>query len=155
MNYKRITMLLIILTLLMATTNIAFASDDVDIIIDDVDIIIDDDSNIILDETTLASNAELQVISKWCKLNNVVLYLMGDENQNGNDRPGNNIARETTIAIRTPKMQLSLRDANIWKYYNQQTLMNLEDSLRDTVTQEETSLVREEIDIEQLFLTNK
>ena len=102
-------------------------------------------SNIILDETTLASNAELQVISKWCKLNNVVLYLMGDENQNGNDRPGNNIARETTVAIRTPKMQLSLRDANIWKYYNQQTLMNLEDSLRDTVTQEETTLVRDRL----------
>lgn len=99
-------------------------------------------SNIILDETTLISNAELQAIAKWCTLNNVQLILVGDENQNGNSEPGNNIARETTIAVRTPKMQLSLRDGNIWKYQNQQTLMNLEDSLRDTDTSEETKLVK-------------
>lgn len=102
-------------------------------------------SNIILDETTLVSNAELQVIAKWCEINNVQLILVGDENQNGNDNPGNNIARETTIAIRTPKMQLSLRDGNIWKYQNQQTLMNLEDQLRDTDTNEETQIVRDRL----------
>jgi hypothetical protein len=61
-------------------------------------------SNIILDEATLTSNAELQVIAKWCKLNNIQLILIGDENQNGDNTPGNNIARETTIAVRTPKM---------------------------------------------------
>ncbi len=99
-------------------------------------------SNIILDETTLISNAELQAIAKWCTLNNVQLILIGDENQNGNSEPGNNIARETTIAVRTPKMQLSLRDGNIWKYQNQQTLMNLEDQLRDTDTKEETQIVK-------------
>lgn len=102
-------------------------------------------SNIILDETTLVSNAELQAISKWCEINNVQLILVGDENQNGNNNPGNNIARETTIAIRTPKMQLSLRDGNIWKYWNQQTLMNLEDQLRDTDTNEETQIVRDRL----------
>ena len=99
-------------------------------------------SNIVLDETTLVSNAELQVIAKWCEINNVQLILVGDENQNGNSNPGNNIARETTIAIRTPKMQLSLREGNLWKYQNQQTLMNLEDQLRDTDTKEETQVVK-------------
>lgn len=99
-------------------------------------------SNIILDETTLISNAELQAIAKWCEINNVQLILVGDENQNGNSNAGNNIARETTIAVRTPKMQLSLRDGNIWKYQNQQTLMNFEDQLRDTDTEEETKVVK-------------
>ncbi len=102
-------------------------------------------SHIILDETTLVSNAELQAIAKWCEINNVQLILVGDENQNGNSDPGNNIARETTIAIRTPKMQLSLRDGNIWKYQNQQTLMNFEDQLRDTDTVEETRVVRDRL----------
>ena len=99
-------------------------------------------SNLILDEATLVSNAELQAIAKWCKLNNIQLVLIGDENQNGDNTPGNNIARETTIAVRTPKMQLSLRDGNIWKYQNQQTLMNLEDQLRDTNTSDETTAVK-------------
>lgn len=102
-------------------------------------------SNIILDEATLSSNATLQAISKWSKINGVILNLIGDENQNGNSNPGNNIARETIIAIRTPKMQLSLRDGNLWKYQNQQTLMNLEDQLRDTVTKEETQVVRDKL----------
>ena len=102
-------------------------------------------SNIILDESTLISNAELQVIAQWCKINNVQLILVGDENQNGNSSPGNNIARETTIAVRTPKMQLSLRDGNIWKYQNQQTLMNFEDQLRDTDTLEEMHVVRDRL----------
>lgn len=99
-------------------------------------------SNIVLDEATLVSNAELQVIAQWCKLNNVQLVLLGDENQNGNSQSGHNLARETTLSIRVPKMQLSLRDGNIWKYQNQQTLMNLEDSLRDTEGVEETTAVK-------------
>lgn len=97
--------------------------------------------NIVLDEATLISNAELQVLANWCSLNNVKLILIGDENQNSDQNPGANIRRETTIALRTPKMQLSLRDANIWKYGNQQTLMNLEDKLRETDTADETEVV--------------
>lgn len=100
---------------------------------------------IVIDEATLISNAELQVISKWAELNGVFVILAGDENQNGDRTNGNNIARENTLAIRVPKLQLSLREANLWKYQNQQELMSLEDSLRDTTTKEETEVVANRI----------
>ena len=100
---------------------------------------------LIIDESTLYSNAELQVISKFCKENNINLLLIGDENQNSNMSTGWNLQRENTLAVRAPKLGMSLRETNLWKYQNYDTLQNLEDSLRDTDSTEETRVVRDRL----------
>lgn len=96
---------------------------------------------IVIDEATLFNNAKIQVLSKFCKLNGIQLLLAGDENQNGDNKAGWNISREFSLAVRTPKLGMSLRENNLWKYQNQDTLQNLEDTLRDTDTGEETQAV--------------
>ena len=96
---------------------------------------------IIIDEATLFSNAQLQVISKFCKLNGIQFVLAGDGNQNGDMSAGWNMSREFSLAIRVPKLSMSLRESNLWKFQNQDTLQNLEDSLRDTDSGEETANV--------------
>ena len=96
---------------------------------------------IIIDEATLFNNAKIQVLSKFCKLNGINLLLAGDENQNGDNKAGWNISREFSLTIRTPKLGMALRESNLWKYQNQDTLQNLENTLRETDTFEETSAV--------------
>ena len=100
---------------------------------------------IIIDEATLFNNAKIQVLSKFCKLNGIQLLLAGDENQNGDNKAGWNISREFSLAVRTPKLGMSLRENNLWKYQNQDTLQNLEDTLRDTDTGEETQAVNQRL----------
>lgn len=94
---------------------------------------------LVIDEITLFSNAEIQAICNWAKQNNISLFFAGDENQNGDSKEGNNISRENSIAFRAPKLSISLRDANIWKYQNQKILSFLEDNLRNTDKKDETS----------------
>ena len=94
---------------------------------------------LVIDEITLFSNAEIQAICNWANQNNVSLLFTGDENQNGDSKEGNNISRENSIAFRTPKLSISLRDANIWKYQNQKVLSFLEDNFRNTDKESETS----------------
>ena len=100
---------------------------------------------IIIDEATLFNNAKIQVLSKFCKLNGIQLLLAGDENQNGDNKAGWNISREFSLSVRTPKLGMSLREHNLWKYQNQDTLQNLEDTLRDTDTGEETQAVNQRL----------
>lgn len=100
---------------------------------------------IIIDEATLFNNAKVQVLSKFAKLNGIQLLLAGDENQNGDNKAGWNISREFSLAIRTPKLEMSLRENNLWKYQNQDTLQNLEDTLRETDTYQETSTVNQRL----------
>ena len=85
---------------------------------------------LIIDEITLFSSAEIQMLSEWAKLNNVDLLVLGDENQNGNQEAGYNIDPDYNIAFRTPRLSISLRQANYWKYLNQKPLEKMLDSLR-------------------------
>ena len=100
---------------------------------------------LIIDEATLFNNAELQLISKFCSANDIQLLLIGDENQNGDMSPGWNLFREHSLAVRVPKLGMSLRETNLWKYQNQDTLQNLEDQLRDTDSVEETKTVNQRL----------
>ena len=96
---------------------------------------------IIIDEATLFSSAELQIISQWAEKNNVNVLLLGDENQNGNNQAGQNIAPEFIFAFRTPRLSISLRQANYWKYINQKPLESLMDQLRTADTKEKVKLL--------------
>ena len=100
---------------------------------------------IIIDEITLFSNAEIQAIGMWAKENDVSLLFTGDENQNGDSTTGYNIARENLIAFRAPKLSISLRDGNVWKYQNQKILSELEDRLRDTDKKSESVAVAQSL----------
>lgn len=85
---------------------------------------------LIIDEITLFSNIQLQLLSKWAEINNVKLLFLGDENQNGNQEAGYNISPDFTFAFRTPRLSISLRQGNYWKYINQKPLEEYLDSLR-------------------------
>lgn len=86
---------------------------------------------LIIDEATLFNSAELHVLALWAKQNNVNLKLIGDENQNGNSESGRNLEPEYNFAFRTPRMSISLRQANYWKFINQKPLEQMMDSLRN------------------------
>ena len=85
---------------------------------------------LIVDEITLFSSAEIQMLGEWAKLNNVKLIFLGDENQNGNQEAGYNIDPNYLFAFRTPRLSISLRQANYWKYLNQKPLEKMLDELR-------------------------
>lgn len=85
---------------------------------------------LIIDEITLFSSAEIQMLGEWAKLNNVKLVFLGDENQNGNQEAGYNIDPNYLFAFRTPRLSISLRQANYWKYLNQKPLEKMLDELR-------------------------
>lgn len=85
---------------------------------------------LIIDEITLFSSAEIQMLGEWARLNNVKLVFLGDENQNGNQEAGYNIDPTYLFAFRTPRLSISLRQANYWKYLNQKPLEKMLDELR-------------------------
>lgn len=85
---------------------------------------------LIIDEITLFSSAEIQMLGEWTKLNNIKLIFLGDENQNGNQEAGYNIDPNYLFAFRTPRLSISLRQANYWKYLNQKPLEKMLDELR-------------------------
>lgn len=85
---------------------------------------------IIIDEITLFSSAEIQMLGEWAKFNNVKLLFLGDENQNGNQEAGYNIDSNYLFAFRAPRLSISLRQANYWKYLNQKPLEKMLDALR-------------------------
>lgn len=84
---------------------------------------------LVIDEITLFSNVELQLLSKWAEKSGTQLIFAGDTHQNGNKSLGFNIQPDYTFAFRTPEMKISLRDANIWKYKNQQAIIEQIDEI--------------------------
>lgn len=96
-------------------------------------------SHIIIDEATHFSTAELQIIAKFAKENNIQLILLGDPNQNGYRKKGlmGNIERESVLAWRTPKLFISLRDNNIQKIHNLQSLIDIIEKYQVTSTEEQ------------------
>lgn len=92
---------------------------------------------LIIDEATHFSTAELQVISKFTKENGIQVVLLGDPNQNGYNKIGlmQNLNRESIIAWRTPKLFISLRDNNVQKIHNLQSVIDIIDKLSNTSTE--------------------
>lgn len=86
---------------------------------------------IIIDEATHFNTAELQVISKFAKLNNIQILLLGDDHQNGSIQNGlmMNLDREVCLSWRTPKLFISLRDNNVQKSNNLLSIVGLIDQL--------------------------
>lgn len=86
---------------------------------------------IVIDEATHFNTAELQLISKFAKLNNIQVLLLGDDHQNGFVQEGlmMNLDREVCLSWRTPKLFISLRDNNVQKSNNLLSIINLIDQL--------------------------
>lgn len=85
---------------------------------------------IIIDEVTHFSNIELQILNEYANKNGIRILGLGDTNQNGFNRIGFNIDRETCFTIRAPKLSISLRDVNIQKQSNLETILDLLNQLR-------------------------
>ena len=100
---------------------------------------------LIIDEATLFSSAELHILSQWAQKNKISLLLIGDENQNGNNQSGQNLAPEFQFAFRTPRLSISLRQGNYWKYVNQKPLEQMMDSLRGADSTEQVKLVGKQL----------
>ena len=89
--------------------------------------------HIIIDEATHVNNVALQAISNWARKAGVRITLLGDENQRGVDTGTvSNLARETLLAFRTPRLNFSLRNASIWKVQNQNAIVSLMDKIRSS-----------------------
>lgn len=86
---------------------------------------------IVIDEATHFNTAELQVISKFAKLNNIQILLLGDDHQNGSVQDGlmMNLDREVCLSWRTSKLFISLRDNNVQKSNNLLAIINMIDQL--------------------------
>lgn len=86
---------------------------------------------IIIDEATHFNTAELQLISKFAKLNNIQILLLGDDHQNGSVQEGlmMNLDREVCLSWRTSKLFISLRDNNVQKSNNLLAIINMIDQL--------------------------
>ena len=76
---------------------------------------------IVIDEGTYYSNPEYQLLNTL----GIQVVVMGDPNQNGYQKPGGNIDREYCFTVRTPKLEISLRDNNLQNQDNQLATSNL------------------------------
>ena len=89
--------------------------------------------NIVIDEATHFNAAELLLIGKTCKENNIKLFLLGDEHQSGiqtKDGIGN-IEDNSIITWRTPDLYISLRNSNQVKVKNQDPLLQIIDKFTE------------------------
>lgn len=79
-----------------------------------------------LDEATHVNSVVLQHLSNWAVDNKVLLVAMGDLIQNGyeeHQKGFGNIGPESTLAVRTPKLKISMRINNIQKDDNVKTTL--------------------------------
>lgn len=94
---------------------------------------------IIIDEITHFSSNELQVLTEFAKLNNINLIFLGDTTQNGKFKENfyYNINPEITLAWRTPKLSISLRDNNLQKIINLRSLLQMSELFESVTTRTE------------------
>ena len=97
----------------------------------------------IIDEITHFSTLDLAILNKWAILNNVRLVTLGDESQSGysDDKKIANIDTDNCFVTRTPKLFLSLRDANIQKSKNQKNLATILDTLLENIADQDSWVV--------------
>lgn len=85
---------------------------------------------IIIDEVTHFSSIELQILNEYANQHGIRILGLGDTNQNGFNKIGVNIQRETCFTLRAPKLSISLRDVNIQKQSNLEKILDLLNQLR-------------------------
>lgn len=97
----------------------------------------------IIDEITHFSTLDLAILNKWAILNNVRLITLGDESQSGYSDKNKiaNIDTDNCYVTRTPKLFLSLRDANIQKSKNQKNLATILDTLLENIADKDSQAV--------------
>ena len=87
--------------------------------------------NLVIDEATHFNTVELLLISKFCKENNIKLFILGDEHQEGvytKNKIGN-LETNSLLAWRTPDLYISLRNGNQVKMKNQEPLLQIIDKI--------------------------
>ncbi len=84
---------------------------------------------IIIDEVTHFSGLEMQILNEFAKRNGISILALGDTNQNGFNGLSRNMDREKIIAIRSPKLSISLRDVNLQKQENLLNVLHILNSM--------------------------
>lgn len=84
---------------------------------------------IIIDEVTHFSGLEVQLLNAFAKKNGISILALGDTNQNGFNGISRNMDREKIIAIRSPKLSISLRDVNLQKQENLLNVLHILNSM--------------------------
>lgn len=84
---------------------------------------------IIIDEVTHFSGLEMQILNEFAKRNGVSILALGDTNQNGFNGLSRNMDREKIIAVRSPKLSISLRDVNLQKQENLLNILHILNSM--------------------------
>lgn len=84
---------------------------------------------IIIDEVTHFSGLEMQILNAFAKKNGISILALGDTNQNGFNGISRNMDREKIIAIRSPKLSISLRDVNLQKQENLLNVLHILNSM--------------------------
>lgn len=102
---------------------------------------------LVIDEATHFNTAELQLIGKFAKENNINVILLGDNSQNGFAAPGLmlNFDREAVLAWRAPKLFISLRDNNVQKVHNLQSILNIMDQIQETSGEDELVMLTKKL----------
>lgn len=87
-----------------------------------------DEDLIIIDEATHLSALYAQILDLYAQQNNKHIILMGDQKQRGYTNQNNfttNIGENVIFAVRTPELNVSLRDNNIQKQSNLMQVISL------------------------------
>ena len=84
---------------------------------------------IIIDEVTHFSGLEMQILNEFAKRNRISILALGDTNQNGFNGLSRNMDREKIIAVRSPKLSISLRDVNLQKQENLLNILHILNSM--------------------------
>lgn len=88
-----------------------------------------------LDEATHLSALEIQILDAFAESIGAVNYLAGDPNQRGSHNKKaktENIQEDQIFSSRAPKLSISLRDNNLQKYLNQESVRSLLDTVTET-----------------------
>ena len=91
---------------------------------------------IILDEATHLSAAHLQILDAFADEVGATNYLAGDPNQRGyfgKKSAIENIQEDQIFCIRAPKLTVSLRDNNLQKHVNQETVRSMLDLVNSNI----------------------
>ena len=88
-----------------------------------------------LDEATHLSALEIQLLDAYAESVGAVNYMAGDPNQRGSynkKTKTENIQEDQVFSSRAPKLSISLRDNNLQKYLNQETVRSTLDLVNET-----------------------
>ncbi len=87
---------------------------------------------IYIDEATHLSTLQAEIIAEYAASVGAQVFMCGDSSQLGYNNPANvvqNIDEGAIFAVRTPKFTISLRDNNLQKFQNQESVKSVLDSV--------------------------